>query len=55
MLVYIGVAVAYDLVTRGKIHPAYIWGFGAITVSAALMRPLAFSPPMLALTAALTG
>lgn len=55
MLVYIGVAVTYDLVTRGRIHPAYYWGFGAITASAALMRPLAFTPPMLALTAALTG
>ncbi|MFA6113721.1 MAG: hypothetical protein WC729_07000 [Sphingomonas sp.] len=55
MLVYIGVAVTYDLVTRGKIHPAYYWGFGAITLSVALMRPLAFTPPMLAVTAALTG
>jgi hypothetical protein len=55
MAVYIAVAMTYDLVTRGKVHPAYYWGFGAITLSVALMRPLAFSPPMLALTAALSG
>ncbi|CUS44370.1 MAG: hypothetical protein V4610_07520 [Pseudomonadota bacterium] len=55
MLVYVGVAVTYDLVTRGKVHPAYFWGFGAITLATALMRPLAFTPPMLAITAALTG
>jgi hypothetical protein len=55
MAVYVAVAMTYDLVTRGKVHPAYYWGFGAITLSVALMRPLAFSPPMLALTAALSG
>jgi hypothetical protein len=55
MFVYISVALVYDLVTRGRIHPAYGWGFGAITLSTAIMRPLAFSPPMLALTAWLMG
>jgi len=55
MLVYVGVAMTYDLITRGKVHPAYFWGFGTITVAVALIRPLAFSPPMLSLTAALTG
>ena len=55
MLVYISVALVYDLRTRGSIHPAYAWGFGAITLSTAVMRPLAFTPPMLALTARLMG
>jgi len=55
MLVYISVAVAYDLRTRGKIHPAYFWGFGAITLAVALMRPIAFTPPMLHLTHYLMG
>jgi len=55
MLVYIAAAVIYDLRTRGKVHPAYLWGFGAITLSVALMRPIAFSPPMLSLTQYLTG
>jgi hypothetical protein len=55
MLVYVGVAMTYDLRTRGKIHPAYFWGFGAITLAAGLIRPIAFSPPMLSLTHYLMG
>lgn len=53
--VYAGIAMTYDVVTRGRVHPAYFWGFGAITAAVALMRPIAFSPPMLALTQYLTG
>lgn len=34
-----------DLVVRGKIHPAYHWGGGAILLSMASIAPLAFSPP----------
>jgi hypothetical protein len=55
MAVYVSVAMIYDLVTRGRVHPAYYWGFGTITLAVALMRPLAFTAPMLALTAKLTG
>jgi hypothetical protein len=55
MLVYVVVAMAYDLIARGKVHPAYFWGFGTITLAVALMRPLAFTPPMLALTKYLMG
>lgn len=55
MLAYIAVAVTYDLATRGKVHPAYLWGFGAITLAVVLMRPLAFTPPVLAVTGMLTG
>jgi hypothetical protein len=55
MLVYISVALVYDVRTRGKVHPAYVWGFGTITLAVAVMRPLAFTPPMLALTAWLLG
>jgi hypothetical protein len=55
MLVYIGVAMTYDVITRGKVHPAYFWGLGTITLSVALMRPIAFSPPMMALTKYLAG
>ncbi|MEO9130521.1 MAG: hypothetical protein ABI240_04870 [Sphingomonas sp.] len=55
MMVFASVAMVYDLVTRGRVHPAYVWGFGTITLSVALMRPLAFTPPMLALTAWLMG
>jgi hypothetical protein len=55
MMVYLSVAIAYDLLTRGKVHPAYLWGVGVITLSVAAMRPIAFSPPVLALTETLTG
>jgi hypothetical protein len=55
MMVYLSVAVAYDLFTRGRVHPAYLWGVGVITLSVAAMRPIAFSPPVLALTQSLTG
>lgn len=55
MLVFMGIALTYDLRTRGRIHPAYLWGFGAITLAVALMRPIAFSPPMLNLTHYLMG
>ena len=55
MLVYIAAAMIYDLRNRGRVHPAYFLGFGAITLSVALMRPIAFSPPMLSLTQYLTG
>lgn len=50
LLPFMAAAVLYDLRTRGKVHPAYLWGFGAITLAVALMRPLAASPPMVALT-----
>lgn len=55
MTAYLAAAMIYDLVTRGKVHPAYYWGFATITLAVAVMRPLAFSPPILALTGALTG
>ena len=55
MACFASAAMIYDMVTRGKVHPAYLWGFGTITLAVAVMRPLAFSPPMLALTQYLTG
>jgi hypothetical protein len=55
LLPFMAAALIYDLRTRGKVHPAYGWGFGAITLSVALMRPIAFTPPMLALTHYLMG
>ncbi len=55
IMVFGAAAMIYDVVTRGKVHPAYFWGLGAITLATASMRPLAFTPPMLALTHYLTG
>lgn len=38
-----------DLIVRRRIHPAYLWGVGAILLSEILIGPLAFAPPTLAL------
>lgn len=34
-----------DLIVRKRIHPAYVWGVGAILISMVLIGPLAFAPP----------
>ncbi|MBN8807077.1 MAG: hypothetical protein J0I47_02385 [Sphingomonas sp.] len=52
---FMAAAAIYDWRTRGHVHVAYAWGFGAITLAVAVMRPLAFTPPMLALTHYLTA
>lgn len=54
LLPFMAAAAIYDLRTRGRVHPAYAWGFGTITLAVALMRPIAYTPPMMALTAWLT-
>ena len=38
-----------DWVTMRRVHPAYLWGVTAILLSMALIGPIAFSPPALAL------
>lgn len=38
-----------DLVVRGRIHPAYLWGTGAILLTDVATGPLAFAPPTMAL------
>ena len=55
MLVYIGVAIVRDRITIGRVHPAYWWGAGTIILTQLLTDPIAFSPPVIALTAGLTG
>jgi len=55
LLPFMAAAAIYDVRTRGKAHPAYYWGFGAIVLGVALIRPLAFSPPLLALAQHLTA
>ena len=54
-LLFVAAAAIHDLRARGRIHHAYHWGFGTITLSTALIRPIAFTPPMLALTHYLAG
>ena len=42
---------AYDLLTRGRVHAAYLWGVGIIMTSMLITGPVAFSPPTQALLA----
>lgn len=53
MMIYVMAGVLYDLITTRRVHPAYLWGGGAICLTQVLIGPLAFSPPVLAFTASL--
>jgi hypothetical protein len=55
LMVYALVPVVRDLRTRGRVHPAYAWGLGAFALVQALIEPLAWSAPGLAVTAMVTG
>lgn len=55
LLGYFAVAMAYDVRTRGRVHPAYYWGAGALVGWVALSFATASLPPVLALTASLSG
>ncbi len=55
LLLYFGVAMIYDLRKRGKIHPAYYWGAGAMTLFVLAIGPIASVPTVIAYTATLTG
>ena len=44
-----------DLIVRRRVHPAYFWGVGAILLTDALIGPLAFAPPTLALIKMIKG
>ena len=45
------VGPAYDLLTRGRVHAAYLWGVGIIMISMLITGPIAFSSPTRALLA----
>lgn len=55
MMPFMAAAMLYDVASRGRVHPAYLWGFGTITLAVAMMRPIANTAPMLALTRYLIG
>jgi hypothetical protein len=55
MLLYVLVAALYDRGTRGRIHPAYAWGTGAIVATQLAIAGLSFTPPILAIAARLQG
>lgn len=55
LLCYFGVAMLYDQRTRGRVHPAYWWGAGALIAWHALSFALSPLAPVVALTAQLAG
>lgn len=55
LLGYFAVGMAFDRRTRGRIHPAYFWGAGALVAYISLSSLLADLPPVLVLTAKLGG
>ena len=55
LLVYLAVAMGYDLRQRGSIHPAYFWGLAVMVGMVALVDPLGYSPPFLALAKSFAG
>lgn len=54
-MLYVAAGVIYDLRTRGRVHPAYYWGVGTMTVAVALMHPIADMPAVTAYANALAG
>lgn len=46
---------AADLAVARRIHPAYLWGLGAILLTIAAPLALGFSPPVLAAARAIAG
>jgi hypothetical protein len=48
-------AVVYDRVTRGRIHPVYLWGGGALIASVPLRLMISTTPAWQRLAAALIG
>lgn len=54
-LLLLAVAMAWDWRNRGKVHAAYAVGGFVLAGLSALMRPVAFLPPIMALTSALVG
>jgi hypothetical protein len=54
-LILLGVAMWWDRREYGRVHRAYWVGGTVMFVLTALMRPIAFTPPIVALTATLAG
>lgn len=55
LLLYFGVAIRHDQVTRGRVHPAYFWGIGGSIAAVALMKPLSALPFIVEWAEKLTG
>lgn len=52
---FIVAGVVYDLVTRGRVHPVWLWGGSLVILSQPLRLMLAQTPQWAAFVAAITG
>ena len=55
LLLYVIVAMIADRSIRGRIHMAYLWGFGAIFATAPIISALSVFPPFLELATKIAG
>jgi drug/metabolite transporter superfamily protein YnfA len=55
LLLYVVVAMLFDWGNRGRVHPAYGWGFGALLFFAAATELLAVAPFFAATAARIAG
>lgn len=55
LLVYLGVAMAFDRRLNGRVHPAHVWSAGLLVSSFAVVWPLSAWHPFRATVTALTG
>lgn len=55
LLVYVALAMVADWFIRGRVHPAYLWGFAAIFAMAPVITALANFAPFDALAQRVTG
>ncbi|HXC60757.1 MAG TPA: hypothetical protein VN645_15685 [Steroidobacteraceae bacterium] len=55
LLAYVIVAMLFDWANRGRVHPAYLWGGGALVFFAVATELLAKLPPFVALAGRIAG
>ena len=54
-LLFFAAAMLYDLRTRGRVHPAYAWGIGALVAMTVLPNMIVTASPLVALVHSLSG
>ena len=55
LLVYVIIAMIADRSIRGRVHPAYVWGFAALFITAPVISGLAAFPPFQTLAMHIAG
>jgi hypothetical protein len=55
LLLMVAAGMAFDQFNRGRVHPAYAWGAGALVAWAGATAFLAEFPPFVALAASISG